>query len=227
MAGNPRVVLRHELAHLALHEAMGPLPPRWFDEGYASVAAGEWNREQSLETSMTLVWRSLPTREQLEDGFAGGSSEAQFTYAVSHRVVAELADIDRVNGLRNFFRHWKETGSFEAALRLSYGLTGQQFDRYWHGRTKQRYGALAVVANLSLIAGVFGLLLGPLFWMRRKRDRRRLEVMRAADAAQERAWRESALAVLLAATASIPLADGGESGPNPCSEAGGTDILPA
>ena len=29
-------VLRHELAHLALHEALGDLPPRWFDEGYAS-----------------------------------------------------------------------------------------------------------------------------------------------------------------------------------------------
>ncbi|MDQ8164030.1 MAG: hypothetical protein P3C10_15740, partial [Gemmatimonadota bacterium] len=40
-AGDPVVVLRHELAHLALHEWLGRLPPRWFDEGYASVTAGE------------------------------------------------------------------------------------------------------------------------------------------------------------------------------------------
>ena len=32
-AGDPVRVLRHELAHLALHEAMGELPPRWFEEG--------------------------------------------------------------------------------------------------------------------------------------------------------------------------------------------------
>jgi hypothetical protein len=43
-AGNPREVLRHEIAHLALHESMGDLPPRWFDEGYASFAAREWTR---------------------------------------------------------------------------------------------------------------------------------------------------------------------------------------
>ncbi|HET7621085.1 MAG TPA: hypothetical protein VFK39_04190, partial [Gemmatimonadaceae bacterium] len=35
-AGDPMRVLRHELAHLALHEYLGDLPPRWFDEGYAS-----------------------------------------------------------------------------------------------------------------------------------------------------------------------------------------------
>ena len=35
-AGDPLETLRHELAHLALHERLGDLPPRWFDEGYAS-----------------------------------------------------------------------------------------------------------------------------------------------------------------------------------------------
>ncbi|MDQ6634461.1 MAG: hypothetical protein M3Z10_06845, partial [Gemmatimonadota bacterium] len=43
-AGDPVNVLRHELAHLALHERLGDRPPRWFDEGYASVAAREWRR---------------------------------------------------------------------------------------------------------------------------------------------------------------------------------------
>ena len=60
-AGDPRQVLRHELAHLALHEALGDLPPRWFDEGYASLAAGEWGREEVIATNLALAWRGLPS----------------------------------------------------------------------------------------------------------------------------------------------------------------------
>lgn len=233
-AGNPLVVLRHELAHLALHEAMGDLPPRWFDEGYASVAAGEWNRETALETSVSMMWRSLPGLAQLEQGFSGGASEAQWSYALAHRVVSEMQAMDPANGLRNFFRQWSETRSFESAIRLSYGLTGTQFDRYWQSRTRSRYGALAIVANLSLIMGVFGVLLGPLFLMRRRRNRARLEKMRAAEAAHEAAaeaeFRKSALAILLAVMDEKAQKEGNPaygSGSDPCSPVGKPDILPS
>lgn len=197
-AGDPVVVLRHELAHLALHEAMGTLPPRWFDEGYASLSAGEWDRETAFETSWGLVFRAMPSRDSLEAGFYLGASRATWSYAMAHRVVAELAALDQTNGLRNFFAEWKTSGSFEIGLRRAFGMTGLQFDRHWHRRTRERYGALAFVANVSLVAGMFGVLLGPLFVMRRRRDRRRLEAMRVADEAQERALRESALEALLA-----------------------------
>jgi hypothetical protein len=197
-AGNPLVVLRHELAHLALHEFMGRLPPRWFDEGYASYAAGEWSREEAFATSLSLVWRTLPGIDSLDAGFHAGSTQAQWSYALAHRVVAELASIDPERGLTNLFRYWKQDGSLEVALRGAYGLTGEQFDQYWKRQTRRRYGALALVTNVSLFVGVLAFVLGPLMIMRRRRDRRRLEAMRAADAAQERAARESALEALLA-----------------------------
>ena len=56
-AGDPREVLRHEVAHLALHEFLGEAPPRWFDEGYASFAAREWTREDALATNLALAIR--------------------------------------------------------------------------------------------------------------------------------------------------------------------------
>ncbi|MES2524927.1 MAG: hypothetical protein V4617_19675 [Gemmatimonadota bacterium] len=197
-AGNPLVVLRHELAHLALHEHMGPLPPRWFDEGYASVAAGEWTREQTFETSVALIWRTLPALDSLDRGFYGGASQADWSYALAHRAVAELSGLDPATGLTNFFRNWKETGAFEPAVRLSFGITVAQFDKHWHSVTRRRYGAIALLSNLSIAVGLFTIILGPLFVARRRRDRRRLEAMRAADAAQEKAARESALEALLA-----------------------------
>jgi hypothetical protein len=196
-AGDPKVVLRHELAHLALHEAMGSLPPRWFDEGYASFAAGEWTREQAFETSLGMVWRTLPTLEQLERGFAGGGMEASWSYAMAHRVVSELDALGGPTGLTNFLTYWKQTGSFEKGVRGAYGLTGEGFEKHWRAQTRTRYGALSFVTNVSVAVGLFALVLVPLFIIRRRRDRRKLEAMRAADALQESEARQSALQAIL------------------------------
>jgi len=196
-AGDPVGVLRHELAHLALHEAMGGLPPRWFDEGYASVAAGEFSREQAFETSIGMVWRTLPTLEQLERGFVRGGMEASWSYAMAHRVVSELDGLGGAGGLANFFRYWKSTGSFEKGLRQAYGMTGEGFEKHWRDATRRRYGALSFVTNVSAALGLFAVVLVPLFLQRRARDRKKLEATRAADVAQEAAPRASALQAIL------------------------------
>lgn len=200
-AGDPVVVLRHELAHLALHEHMGRLPPRWFDEGYASVAAGEWTREEVFATSLAMVWRTLPSLEQLERGFFGGATEATWSYAMAHRVVSELQVLDPAQGLANFFAYWNATGSMEKAIRQAYGMTGEQFEKHWKARTTRRYGALSLVTNASAVFGLFGVILLPLYVSKRRRDRRKLEAMRAVDVMQEEAARRSALQALLDADA--------------------------
>ncbi|WP_309670986.1 hypothetical protein [Gemmatimonas sp.] len=196
-AGDPVVVLRHELAHLALHEHMGRLPPRWFDEGYASVAAGEWSRDEAFATSLTMVWRTLPSLDRLEEGFFAGATEATWSYAMAYRVVSELQALDPVNGLANVFTYWKASGSMEKAIRQAYGMTGEQFEKHWKARTRSRYGALSLVTNVSAVFGLFGVILLPLYVSKRRRDRRKLEAMRAQDLAQEQAARASALQALL------------------------------
>ncbi len=73
-AGDPREVLRHELAHLALHEYLGDLPPRWFDEGYASFAAREWTREEALAANSALAMRGMPPSTSSTSCLAKGRS---------------------------------------------------------------------------------------------------------------------------------------------------------
>jgi len=196
-AGDPEVVLRHELAHLALHEALGDLPPRWFDEGYASLAAREWKREDALAANVALAVRGAPTLDELESSFGGGSAAAQSAYALSYRAVSDLASLDRERGLTLFFQYWKQSGSLDAAVRRAFGITLAGFERDYQSRTRRRYGALAVMADMSLVLFVVGLLVLPFFIARRLRDRQRLLRMLAADAAAERAASASAIAVLL------------------------------
>jgi hypothetical protein len=196
-AGNPIEVLRHELAHLALHERLGNKPPRWFDEGYASVAAREWRREDVLAANVALALRGTPSLDQLEEGFRGGSVAAQSSYALSYRAVTELAALDPNRGLSLFFKYWGEGRSLDAAVRQAFGMTLTGFEKEFQDRTRRRYGGLALFADLSIVMLVLTLLILPFFFARRARDRRRMDAMLAADEAAERAERESAIAMLI------------------------------
>jgi hypothetical protein len=203
-AGDPVQVLRHELAHLALHEQLGDLPPRWFDEGYASLAAGEWGRDEVLTTSLALLVRGLPSLDSLDAGFEGGAARAGESYALAYRAVAELAALDPRHGLSLFFDYWKRERSLERAVRFAYGITLTGFELRWKERTRRRFGGLALLANVTLAAGLLAVVVVPLYVVRRRRQRARLAALRLAEEAAERAARESALEELLRASTNPP-----------------------
>ena len=195
--GNPKEILRHELAHLALHEALGELPPRWFDEGYAAYAAQEWGREEALATNFALVLRGVPSLDSLDLGFYAGAQRATGAYALAYTAVAELAALDRQRGLSLFLQRWRESRSMDAGVRAAYGITLAGFETRWRTRTRRRYGALALVTDLAIVgSGVLGLLL-PLQHLQRRRRRQRLAAMHEAEAAAERTRREQALEEIL------------------------------
>jgi len=211
-AGDPIEVLRHELAHLALHEALGDLPPRWFDEGYASYAANEVARDAILGANLALLFRGMPALDSLDAGFAGGSLRAQGTYALAYRAVAELAARDPERGLTLFFRYWKETGQFESAVRSAYGITQGQFEEIWRARTRRRYGGLALAADLSIAAALTLFIVLPFYVIRRRRDRLRMAALVRADEEAERRERESVIEALLRSISS-PMASAGDPPP--------------
>lgn len=191
-AGNPVQVLRHELAHLALHESVGRTPSRWFDEGYAGMAAGEFSREEMLGTSVGLIWRTMPGVAVLDEAFQGDGAEAAWGYAMAQSAVVALRDMGGDQAFAKFLEHWKRGGSFERALRETYGMTSEQFDAYWHRQTRRRYGALSVAANFTAFAAMVAVLIVPAYLGKRRRNRERLEEMRARDAAEEALLAETA-----------------------------------
>ncbi len=199
-AGDPRVTLRHEIAHLALHEYAGWRLPHWFNEGYASYSAGEWGREQVLASSFVLALRGVPHLATLDSMISGGTARAEQGYALAHRAVADIAALDQAGGLTLLFRHLPKTGSLDAALRTAYGVTLDGFESTWRRSTRTRYGALALFADVGFASLVLFLLIAPFWVSRRRRDRSRLAAMAAADAAAERRDRESAIALLLGET---------------------------
>lgn len=213
-AGDPLVVLRHELAHLALHDALPDAEiPRWLDEGYASFAAGETGRDDFLALQLALAARRGSSFAALDSGFLGGATRASATYALATRAVQELAALDRERGLALLFAYWREGGTLDAAVRRAYGVTLAGFEVRWAERMRRRYGALAVATDLGLAGVVLLLLVGPLWWARRRRDRRRLAALVAADAAADARAQADAIEALLAAVP--PPSSGAPASPPP------------
>ncbi|MCU0626633.1 MAG: hypothetical protein MUF21_09155, partial [Gemmatimonadaceae bacterium] len=190
-------------------EALGELPPRWFDEGYAQYAAGEVGGGGYLETNLALLFRRMPTFAGLDSAFTTRSSVgADAAYRLAALAVTHLAERDPERGLTLLFRYWPESGRLDGAVRRAYGVTLDEVERDWQRRARWEAGALALAADVSLVGVVALVPLVPLWLSRRRRTRERLGAMRAEEARLEAALAGDAIDALLRPR-ELPRGEGG------------------
>ena len=203
-AGDPRQTLRHELAHIALFDHLGARSPRWFDEGYASLAAGEERNDGFLAVNAALLFRRMPGLSALDSLLTSSRpTVSRAGYTLSLRAVTDLARIDPVHGLEPLFAAWRVRGSFDLALRRAFALTSEDFERQWQSRTRWTFAFLAIAGDSAALLAVAMLALAPAllpgYLSRRRLQRARLEEMRLREETLERATRSAGLDALLRA----------------------------
>lgn len=176
LEGDPRQVLRHELAHLALHDAV-PRVPLWFDEGYAAVAAGEWGRLDALMMNWRLLSGRPPTLDEVTRGLREGLATAETAYAFATTAVLYLERLGKGRGLTPLIRNLAAQGDFDRALRITYGMTEDQFQAAWQADLRGRYGWLLVFASFATLWIIVLAMLGVGWRYRRRRDRLRREAL--------------------------------------------------
>ena len=167
--------LRHELAHLALHEAVAVRVPLWFDEGYASWAAGEWDRLGTLELNLAVVRGAVPTLTGLDGALRGSASTADAAYALAVSAVTELARRNPTGTLTPLLRRLESGEDFDAAVLATTGLSVGRFEQEWQRTVRRRY----TLGNW-LIAGGGWLIVALLVAVQVRRRRRMDRVRRAA-----------------------------------------------
>jgi hypothetical protein len=167
--------LRHELAHLALHQAVSVRIPLWFDEGYAGWAAGEWDRLGGLELNLAVVRGSIPDLRALDGALRGSASTADAAYALAVSAVAELARRNPTGTLDPLMSRLEGGMDFDAAVRATTGLTIDRFEEEWQRATRRRYSL-----GTWLIAGGGWLVLAFVVLGLRQLRRRADRVRRAA-----------------------------------------------
>ena len=169
---DPMHTLRHELAHLVLHDAVQVPMPLWFEEGYAVYAAGEWDLLEALSLNYAVVAGSTPGLDSLNRALRGHPAGISTAYALSASAVLELARRNPSRSLTPLVERLAAGKPFDSALLATTGLTPENFDEAWQRGVRQRYslftwlaagGAWAILA-LALMLGTY--------W-RRRRDRAR------------------------------------------------------
>ena len=145
-AGDLPETLRHELAHLALREAVRVRLPRWFDEGYASYAAGEWNRLDALTINLAVARGAVPELSALDDALRGSAPTAAVSYALAMSAVIELARRNPTGTLDPLIGMLERGEPFETAVGRTTGLNAARFAAEWRSGIRRRFGIVTWMA---------------------------------------------------------------------------------
>jgi hypothetical protein len=171
-----RRTLRHELAHLALHDRVAGRVPLWFDEGYAGWAAGEWQRLGVLELNLAVARGALPGFRALDGSLRASETSADAAYALAYSAVSELARRNPSGSLSPLLERLAAGEGFDAAVLATTGLSVDRFEEAWQRSVRRRYGLatwlLAGGGWLLVAVAVLGLV-----HFRRRADRPRREAL--------------------------------------------------
>jgi hypothetical protein len=182
--------LRHELAHLALDEAVADHEiPRWFHEGFAIHASGEDGAARAEDLCLAALRdRLLGLRDvaaRFPEGPPGGSIAAAEA-ADFVRFLAEPAQRQRFTSLVERLREGK---TFEGALTAAYDGDLDHVERAHRKEMARRYSFVPVLgfATALWVVVALGVVL----------RRRRLAALRAEGAGDRRAAHASRAAARL------------------------------
>jgi hypothetical protein len=168
-----RAALRHELAHLALRWRVGRPQPLWLEEGYAALAAGEWDRLAALRLNWQLARGRRMALDEVSRALRGGAGDAGAAYGLATTAVLLLERWGGERGLAPFLDALARSGGVDDALRATYFLTEGDFEVRWQRDVSRRYGWLAGAAAATFAWAVLAVAVAGLALWRRRRDRRR------------------------------------------------------
>jgi hypothetical protein len=162
--------LRHELAHLALRWRVRRPLPLWFEEGYAAVAAQEWDRLDALRLNWQVARGMRPDLDEVDRELRADRTDATTAYALATTAVLQLDRWGGGAGLGPLIERLERDATFDAALRDTYHLTESDFEVRWQRDVGARYGWLGWATAVGLFWAVLGLALVWLVRLRRRRD---------------------------------------------------------
>ena|GEM_PF-528362 len=164
--------LRHEVGHLVLRGAVRSRVPLWFDEGYATLAAGEFDRLARLEMHLSVVLGGVPTLRDLDGELRSSAPVSERAYGLAATAVGYLAERIPGGDLAPLLDSLGAGVEFERAVAAATGREMARIEEDWQETTRQRFrGALWVAAGgwWLVAAGAVALAWG----LRRKRERPR------------------------------------------------------
>ncbi len=129
--GDAAQTLRHELSHVMLYRSLGFQAPRWFDEGLAMRAEGEWGFSDGFYSVLALPavaegkWRL----SRVEADFQGGEGSVRRSYALAKGFVRDLFPNNA--DLTAFIIEARRDGSVDTAFFRRFGVSPATAFQAW------------------------------------------------------------------------------------------------
>ena len=178
-------VFRHELAHVALEDAVrGRHVPVWFNEGLAIHLSGE-HKTDRLQTmwNATLSGTLIPLQD-LDRSFPSENAQVTIAYAQSADFMRFLLrKSDRLR-FTSMIERVRDGETFERAIAAAYGSDLRKLEYEWRSDAERRYSIIPVLTGGGLIwVVVIGALVAA--YVRRRRRSRAILARWAEEEALE------------------------------------------
>lgn len=168
---NLEELLRHEMAHVALHRAVGGADvPRWFHEGVAESFTGTISLARAQALAGAVFGGGVKDLEGLERDFRGADGvDASVAYAAARDFVIFMRNQDPTGSqFRQVLTELRMGYGFEAAFLRSYDKGLHELVRDWRQDLPGRFVWYPLVAS----GGMPFFLMGPLIFLAWRRRRR-------------------------------------------------------
>lgn len=161
--------LRHELAHVALEDAVGGKHvPVWFNEGLAIWLSGEepWSRTRILAQA-TMQDRLIPLSE-LDRSMPPNPFDVNIAYAESADFTAFLLrKSDRLR-FTSMIERVREGQAFDQAVKEAYNADLRKLELEWHHKLERNFSVVPILLGGSLI-WIGAMVLVVFAWAKRKK----------------------------------------------------------
>jgi hypothetical protein len=180
--------LRHELAHVALDDALvGNHVPAWFNEGFAIHASGENALLRVKTLTEATLWKTLIPLADLDKAMPEDPQAAGVAYAEAGDFLRFLLRQSDRARFASVIDRARKGQPFDRALADAYGADMRKLEYEWREQLAQHYTFWPVLLSGSalwvLVIGAMGL-----GWMKKKRREKqvfaRWEREEAMDAAR-------------------------------------------
>jgi peptidase MA superfamily protein len=180
-------VFKHELAHLALKDAVaGAHVPRWLNEGFAVHFSGESSLERMKTLWTASLARTLLPLREIDARFPDDAVETPIAYAESADVVRYMLRTRDRERFMAMLRRVRNGQTFDNALSDAYGLDVPRLEEEWLADVAKRYSFLPVLLSSMVWMSAIGLFVVG-YYRRRKQQSTTLKRWAVEEAAEDAA----------------------------------------
>jgi hypothetical protein len=180
-------VLRHEVAHVLIHRAAGGRPlPRWFDEGVAMIAGGDWGLNDRTRLALAQLSAGRVPLAELDRRFAGNPGEVETAYAVAGGFVHYILTRHGADAAARILAAVSRGLRFEPAFERSLGQPLAEVEAaFWAEPSIERW--LPLLTSPAVLWTAVTLLALLAFVFRHRRDAARRAAWALEETAAEKA----------------------------------------